>query len=41
MLLIGDAFHNLIDGVVIAAGFLSSVPIGITMSLSVIAHEIP
>ena len=41
MLLIGDAFHNLIDGVVIAAGFLSSVPIGITMSLSIIAHEIP
>jgi len=41
MLLIGDAFHNLIDGVVIAASFLSSVPMGITMSLSVIAHEIP
>ena len=41
ILLIGDAFHNLIDGVVIAAGFLSSVPIGITMSLSIIAHEIP
>lgn len=41
MLLIGDAFHNLIDGVVIAASFLSSVPMGITVSLSVIAHEIP
>lgn len=41
MLLIGDAFHNFIDGVVIAASFLSFVPIGITVSLSVIAHEVP
>lgn len=41
MLLIGDAFHNLTDGVVIAAGFLSSIPVGLATSLSVIAHEIP
>jgi zinc and cadmium transporter len=41
MLLIGDAFHNLIDGVVIAASFLSSFPIGVAVSLSIIAHEIP
>ena len=41
MILIGDAFHNLTDGVVIAASFLSSIPIGIAASLSVIAHEIP
>jgi zinc and cadmium transporter len=41
MLLVGDAFHNLTDGVVIAASFLSSIPIGIAASLSVIAHEIP
>jgi zinc and cadmium transporter len=41
IILIGDAFHNLVDGVVIAASFLSSIPIGITASISVIAHEIP
>ncbi len=41
MILIGDAFHNFIDGVVIAASFLISIPLGIAVSLSVIAHEIP
>jgi zinc and cadmium transporter len=41
IILIGDAFHNLIDGVVIAAAFLTNFNIGIAVSLSVIAHEIP
>ena len=41
ILLIGDSFHNFIDGVVIAASFLISIPFGITVSLSVIAHEVP
>ncbi|MFX1257813.1 MAG: ZIP family metal transporter [Promethearchaeota archaeon] len=41
ILLIGDAFHNFIDGVVIAASFLISFPIGLIVSISVIAHEIP
>jgi len=41
MILIGDFFHNLTDGVVIAASFLASMPIGIAAGLSVIAHEIP
>ena len=41
MILIGDAFHNLVDGVVIAAAFITSVPLGIASGLSVIAHEIP
>jgi zinc and cadmium transporter len=41
ILLVGDALHNLTDGVVIAASFLNSVTIGIVASLSVIAHEIP
>lgn len=41
MLLIGDAFHNLTDGFVIAASFLSSIPIGIVAGLSIIAHELP
>lgn len=41
MILIGDTFHNAIDGVVIAASFLVSVPLGVVTGLSVIVHEIP
>jgi len=41
LILIGDAFHNFVDGVVIAATFLNSVPLGIAAALAVIAHEIP
>jgi zinc and cadmium transporter len=41
LILVGDAFHNLVDGIVIAAAFLTSVPLGISTSLAVIAHEIP
>lgn len=41
LILVGDAFHNFVDGVVIAAAFLISVPIGIATALAVIAHEIP
>jgi len=41
LILIGDAFHNFVDGVVIAGAFLTSVPLGISVSLAVIAHEIP
>ena len=41
LILIGDAFHNLVDGMVIAAAFLTSLPLGIAATLAVIAHEIP
>jgi len=41
MILIGDAFHNATDGLVIAASFLSSIPIGLAAGISIIAHEIP
>lgn len=41
MILIGDAFHNAADGLVIAASFLVSIPIGVAAAISVIAHEIP
>jgi len=41
LILIGDAFHNAVDGVVIAASFLTSPELGIFVTLSVILHEIP
>jgi len=41
LILFGDAFHNFMDGVVISAGFLISVPFGVATSLAVIAHEVP
>lgn len=41
LILIGDAFHNFTDGVMIAAAFISSVPLGVATGLAVIAHEIP
>ena len=41
LILIGDGFHNFIDGAVIAAATYISVPLGITTALAVAAHEIP
>ena len=41
MNLVGDAFHNFIDGVVIAGSYMASVPIGIATTIAVIFHEIP
>jgi zinc and cadmium transporter len=41
LILIGDAFHNFVDGAVIAAAFLTSIPLGIAAALAVIAHEVP
>ena len=40
-ILVGDAFHNFGDGVVIAAAFLVDVKLGITATAAVMAHEIP
>lgn len=39
--LIGDAFHNFVDGAVIAAAVVTSVPLGISTAVAVAAHEIP
>lgn len=41
MNLIGDGFHNFIDGAVISASFLTSFPLGIATTLAVVLHEIP
>lgn len=41
MNIFGDALHNLIDGMIIAASYLVSLPVGIATTLAVIFHEIP
>jgi len=41
IILIGDAFHNAIDGIVIAASFMTSTQLGIFATTSVVLHEIP
>ncbi|MGH8480732.1 MAG: ZIP family metal transporter [Gammaproteobacteria bacterium] len=41
LILVGDAIHNFVDGVLIAAAFLSDVRLGVVTSLAVAAHEIP
>ncbi len=38
---VGDAVHNLVDGIIIGASFLTSMHLGITTTLAVILHEIP
>jgi zinc and cadmium transporter len=41
LVIIGDAFHNFIDGAIIGTAVLSSVPLGISTAIAVAAHEIP
>ena len=41
MNLVGDGFHNFIDGMVIAAAYLVSFPVGLATTLAVVFHEIP
>ncbi len=39
--LIGDAIHNIFDGIVVAITFLLSIPLGIATSIAILMHEIP
>src|SRR3989338_4199950 len=41
MNLFADGLHNFIDGMVIAASYLVSIPLGIATTIAVIFHEIP
>jgi zinc and cadmium transporter len=41
LILIGDGIHNMVDGVLIAAAFLTDMHLGVVTSIAVIAHEIP
>jgi zinc and cadmium transporter len=41
LVVLGDAVHTFVDGVVIAAAVLTSPELGLAAALAVIAHEIP
>ncbi len=39
--IVGDGFHNFIDGMIIAASYMVSIPLGIATTIAVLLHEIP
>ena len=41
LILISDAVHNFIDGIIVAASFVVALPLGVVTSVAVILHEIP
>ena len=41
LIIIGHAVHTFVDGIVIAAAVLVSVPLGVTTAVAIIAHEVP
>lgn len=41
LILIGDGLHNFVDGILIAAAFLTDIHLGIVTAIAVAMHEIP
>ena len=41
MVIVGDTFHNFVDGIIIAAAFLTDIHLGMATAVAIIAHEIP
>jgi zinc and cadmium transporter len=41
LILVGDGFHNVLDGVLIAAAFMTDLHLGVVTAVAVFAHEIP
>lgn len=41
LIVVGDSFHNFVDGVLVAAAFMQDTSLGVVTATAVIAHEIP
>jgi len=41
MIMVGDTFHNFVDGILIAAAFMIDIKLGAVTAIAIIAHEIP
>ena len=41
LIMVGDTFHNFLDGILLTAVFVTDVQLGIVTGIAVIAHEIP
>ncbi len=41
MIMVGDLFHNFVDGILISSAFMVSISLGIVTAIAIIAHEIP
>jgi zinc and cadmium transporter len=41
MIMVGDTFHNFVDGILIAAAFMLDIRLGAVTAMAIIAHEIP
>ena len=41
LIVIGDSVHNFVDGILIAAAFLTDFSLGITTAIAIIIHEVP
>jgi zinc and cadmium transporter len=41
MIMVGDTFHNFVDGIIIAGAFIADFRLGVVTTLAIIAHEIP
>lgn len=41
MIMVGDTFHNFVDGILIAAAFMLDIKLGAVTAMAIIAHEIP
>jgi zinc and cadmium transporter len=41
LVLIGDAFHNFVDGAMIGTAVVTSIPLGVSTAIAVATHEVP
>ena len=41
MIMVGDTFHNFVDGIIIAGAFIADFRLGVVTTMAIIAHEIP